>query len=40
MRKLQHSVRLQGHDKTRVEPAQVGAHPDSVLRLWHACFTN
>ena len=39
MRKLQHSVRLQGHDKTRVEPAQVGAHPDSVLRLWHACFT-
>jgi len=40
MRKLQHSVRLQGHDKTRVEPAQVGAHPDSVLRLWHACFTD
>jgi glutamate-ammonia-ligase adenylyltransferase len=39
MRKLQHSVRLQGHDKTRVEPAQVGTHPDSVLRLWHACFT-
>lgn len=38
MRKLQHSVRLQGHDKTRVEPAQVGVHPDSVLRLWHACF--
>jgi len=40
MRKLQHSVRLQGHDKTRVEPAQVGAHPDSVLRLWHACFSD
>jgi len=40
MRKLQHSVRLQGHDKTRVEPAQVGVHPDSVLRLWHACFTS
>ncbi|MBD8543491.1 bifunctional [glutamate--ammonia ligase]-adenylyl-L-tyrosine phosphorylase/[glutamate--ammonia-ligase] adenylyltransferase [Oxalobacteraceae sp. CFBP 8761] len=40
MRKLQHSVRLQGHDKTRVDPAQVGAHPDSVLRLWHACFTD
>jgi glutamate-ammonia-ligase adenylyltransferase len=40
MRKLQHSVRLQGHDKTRVEPAQVGTHPDSVLRLWHACFTS
>ena len=40
MRKLQHSVRLQGHDKTRVERAQVGAHPDSVLRLWHACFSD
>ena len=40
MRKLQHSVRLQGHDKTRVEPAQVGAHADSVLRLWHACFSD
>jgi glutamate-ammonia-ligase adenylyltransferase len=38
MRKLQHSVRLQSHDKTRVERAQLGVHPDSVLRLWHACF--
>lgn len=40
MRKLQHGVRLQGHDKTRVDPALVGGHPDSVLRLWRACFDN
>jgi len=38
MRKLQHSVRLQGQDKTRVEPGLVGAHPDSVRALWQACF--
>ena len=38
MRKLQHSVRLQGQDKTRVEPGLVGHHPDSVQRLWQACF--
>ncbi|WP_137175243.1 bifunctional [glutamate--ammonia ligase]-adenylyl-L-tyrosine phosphorylase/[glutamate--ammonia-ligase] adenylyltransferase [Massilia sp. HP4] len=38
MRKLQHSVRLQGHDKTRVEPGLVGAHPGSVQALWQACF--
>jgi len=40
MRKLQHSVRLQGQDKTRVEPGLVGAHPDSVRALWQACFGN
>lgn len=39
MRKLQHAVRLQGQDKTRVEPALVGHHPDSVLGLWKACFS-
>lgn len=38
MRKLQHSVRLQGQDKTRVEPGLVGHHPDSVQDLWRACF--
>ncbi|MGF6275735.1 glutamate-ammonia-ligase adenylyltransferase [Massilia sp. UYP11] len=38
MRKLQHGVRLQGQDKTRVEPGLVGHHPDSVQRLWQACF--
>jgi glutamate-ammonia-ligase adenylyltransferase len=38
MRKLQHSVRLQGHDKTRVEYGLVGHHPDSVRALWQACF--
>jgi glutamate-ammonia-ligase adenylyltransferase len=40
MRKLQHAVRLQGQDKTRVEPALVGRHPDSVLGLWNACFSS
>ncbi|WP_273163841.1 bifunctional [glutamate--ammonia ligase]-adenylyl-L-tyrosine phosphorylase/[glutamate--ammonia-ligase] adenylyltransferase [Massilia timonae] len=40
MRKLQHSVRLQGQDKTRVEPGLVGAHPDSVRALWQASFGN
>ena len=38
MRRLQHQVRLQGQDKARVDHALVGAHPDSVLRLWQACF--
>ncbi|WP_020651575.1 bifunctional [glutamate--ammonia ligase]-adenylyl-L-tyrosine phosphorylase/[glutamate--ammonia-ligase] adenylyltransferase [Massilia niastensis] len=38
MRKLQHQVRLQGQDKARVESPLVGRHPDSVLRLWQACF--
>jgi len=38
MRRLQHSVRLQGQDKTRVEPGLVGHHPDSVQALWQACF--
>ena len=38
MRRLQHQVRLQGHDKTRVDTSLVGAHPDSVQRLWSACF--
>jgi len=38
LRKLQHSVRLQGHDKTRVDAGLVGTHPDSVRRLWKACF--
>lgn len=38
MRKLQHGVRLQGQDKTRVEPGLVGVHADSVQALWQACF--
>jgi len=40
MRKLQHGVRLQGQDKTRVEPGLVGHHPASVRALWQACFGN
>jgi glutamate-ammonia-ligase adenylyltransferase len=40
MRKLQHAVRLQGQDKTRVERALVGHHPDSVVGLWNACFSS
>ena len=38
MRKLQHQVRLQGHDKTRVDSSLVGVHPASVQALWQACF--
>jgi glutamate-ammonia-ligase adenylyltransferase len=38
MRRLQHQLRLQGQDKARVEPAQVQAHADQVVRLWQACF--
>ena len=38
MRRLQHGVRLQGQDKTRVEPGLVGRHPASVQALWRACF--
>jgi glutamate-ammonia-ligase adenylyltransferase len=38
MRKLQHQERLQGHDKARVDPAQVSAHSANVLRLWNAIF--
>jgi len=38
MRRLQHQVRLQGHDKTRVEAGLVGTHAESVQQLWHACF--
>ncbi len=38
MRKLQHQVRLQGQEKARVDPALLGSHPDSVLRLWQACL--
>lgn len=38
MRRLQHAVRLQGHDKTRVDPSLVGAHPQAVQALWDACF--
>jgi glutamate-ammonia-ligase adenylyltransferase len=38
MRKLQHQVRLQGHDNARVEPAQVAAHAAPVIQLWQALF--
>jgi len=31
-------MRLQGHDKTRVDAGLVGTHPDSVQQLWKACF--
>jgi glutamate-ammonia-ligase adenylyltransferase len=38
MRRLQHQVRLQGQEKARVDPQLLGSHPDSVRRLWQACF--
>ncbi|QOY95537.1 bifunctional [glutamate--ammonia ligase]-adenylyl-L-tyrosine phosphorylase/[glutamate--ammonia-ligase] adenylyltransferase [Massilia sp. UMI-21] len=38
MRRLQHQVRLQGQEKARVEPQLLGTHPDTVRRLWQACF--
>ena len=38
MRRLQHQVRLQGRERARVERSLLAGHPDSVLRLWDACF--
>ncbi len=38
LRKLQHQVRLQGHDNARVEPALVAAHAAQVVKLWNAIF--
>ena len=38
LRKLQHQLRLQGQEQSRVEPARVQLHADHVIRLWHAIF--
>jgi glutamate-ammonia-ligase adenylyltransferase len=38
LRRLQHQVRLQGHEDARVEPGQVADHAANVVRLWQACF--
>ena len=38
LRKLQHQLRLQGHDLARVEPERVRVHADNVMRLWHTIF--
>ena len=40
MRRLQHQVRLQGHEHARVDPALVAPHAASVMRLWQACLGN
>ena len=38
LRKMQHQLRLQGQDLTRVEPARVQLHADHVIRLWRSIF--
>jgi glutamate-ammonia-ligase adenylyltransferase len=38
LRRLQHQVRLQGHDNTRVDRHLVDGHPDRVVALWRLCF--
>jgi glutamate-ammonia-ligase adenylyltransferase len=38
LRRLQHQVRLQGHDHTRVDTQLVGAWPARVTALWQRCF--
>jgi glutamate-ammonia-ligase adenylyltransferase len=38
LRRLQHQVRLQGHETARIEPSQVAVHAANVVRLWQACF--
>jgi [glutamine synthetase] adenylyltransferase / [glutamine synthetase]-adenylyl-L-tyrosine phosphorylase len=39
LRRLQHQVRLQGHDNTRVDRQLVDGHPDRVVALWRLCFS-
>ncbi|NIA57226.1 bifunctional [glutamate--ammonia ligase]-adenylyl-L-tyrosine phosphorylase/[glutamate--ammonia-ligase] adenylyltransferase [Massilia sp. TW-1] len=38
LRRLQHQVRLQGHENTRVDRHLVDGHPDRVVALWRLCF--
>ncbi len=38
MRKLQHQIRLQGGEQSRVAPARVAVHAANVRRLWTAIF--
>jgi glutamate-ammonia-ligase adenylyltransferase len=38
LRRLQHQVRLQAHDHTRVDRHLVDGHPDNVIALWNLCF--
>ncbi|QGZ41466.1 glutamate-ammonia-ligase adenylyltransferase [Pseudoduganella flava] len=38
MRKLQHQIRLQGGEQSRVDPARVAAHAAHVRQLWTALF--
>ncbi|MGB9992396.1 bifunctional [glutamate--ammonia ligase]-adenylyl-L-tyrosine phosphorylase/[glutamate--ammonia-ligase] adenylyltransferase [Pseudoduganella rhizocola] len=38
MRKLQHQLRLQGQDQSRVDPSRVEQHAAKVTALWQAMF--
>jgi len=38
MRKLQHQLRLQGQDQSRVDPSRVEQHAAQVTALWQAMF--
>jgi glutamate-ammonia-ligase adenylyltransferase len=38
MRRLQHQLRLQGGDQSRVDPARVAEHAANVCQLWQTLF--
>ncbi|WP_338771167.1 bifunctional [glutamate--ammonia ligase]-adenylyl-L-tyrosine phosphorylase/[glutamate--ammonia-ligase] adenylyltransferase [Massilia sp. METH4] len=38
MRKLQHQIRLQGGEQSRVDPLRVAVHAENVRRLWSEIF--
>jgi glutamate-ammonia-ligase adenylyltransferase len=38
MRKLQHQIRLQGGEQSRVDPVRVALHAENVTRLWRSLF--
>jgi glutamate-ammonia-ligase adenylyltransferase len=38
MRKLQHQLRLQGQDQSRVDPSRVERHAAQVSALWRSMF--
>jgi glutamate-ammonia-ligase adenylyltransferase len=40
MRRLQHQLRLQGGDLSRVDPARVAEHAANVCQLWQTLFSN
>lgn len=40
LRKLQHQLRLQGQEQSRVDPARVALHIEPVKRLWEEIFAD